>query len=659
MRLITPHDRILVSSIFYFIFIFFKSFTVATIDSTIISICGGLGHACALFGDNKLKCWGMKRSWGVSLSMYDYLGDSMDELGINMPYVNIGINVSIDDVFCGSQHTCIKLSTGDMKCMGDNSDGQVGAGNATELIGEAIRMAGDQLPIINLGNELKVLSIAAGKLHTCVLSTDYHVKCFGYGPHGQLGYGDAKSRGTVASDMGNNLPYIILGSNIMIASLHSGSQSSHNCVILSAPFDSYERIKCWGLNNYYQLGYGDANTRGIKFSDMGDNLPLVDLGMESKVKQVAVGYTHTCALLVSLNMKCWGDQYFGELASGGYTMLSFTGDSLPIVPIDSGKRISSVMVSDSNTCILYDDLVTLKCAGWNYYGQLGQGDKLDRGRSPTTTYPMIPAIDLGVGSLNISSVYPGRYFNCVLFVDNSIRCFGINYYGNLAIGINENAVGDKRNEMGVNLNYAKLLGTVVPTHSPTHVPTNNPSMKNDRVTKSPTTILSESGIIALISILSVIGVIMLSCYCVCYSAKNMQKQKQPTKDSDDIDSNRATIQAQRSIIQENKRELDMQINIMNNNMNEDDTQRRQRRWNERREQLITVYKVNFPELGPDFEQLVSSLLQMFTFADVVKRIQTKDPNAIIPQIWLDDIKNGYETGMEPIPTAIVVKGINE
>ncbi len=39
-------------------------------------------------------------------------------------------------------------------------------------------------------------------------------------------------------------------------------------------------VKCWGYNGHGQLGAGDSVARGRDESQMGDNLPVVELGAD-------------------------------------------------------------------------------------------------------------------------------------------------------------------------------------------------------------------------------------------------------------------------------------------------------------------------------------------------------------------------------------------
>src|SRR6266513_1602291 len=65
-------------------------------------------------------------------------------------------------------------------------------------------------------------------------------------------------------------------------------------------------VKCWGDNFFGQLGLADTNSRGDGANEMGDQLPAVALGSGRTAVQLAVGDAYTCALLDNSEIKCWG-----------------------------------------------------------------------------------------------------------------------------------------------------------------------------------------------------------------------------------------------------------------------------------------------------------------------------------------------------------------
>jgi len=81
-------------------------------------------------------------------------------------------------------------------------------------------------------------------------------------------------------------------------------------------------VKCWGLNDYGQLGDG---------STVDSSVPVDVVGIND-AKSISGGYWHTCALLSSGAVKCWGSGLHGELGNGSNTDSSVPVDVVGIGP---------------------------------------------------------------------------------------------------------------------------------------------------------------------------------------------------------------------------------------------------------------------------------------------------------------------------------------
>ena len=176
--------------------------------------------------------------------------------------------------------------------LGEAQYGQLGYGDTTDK-------TSPDSSSIDLGTGRTAIQIACGSNHTCVILDDGTVKCWGYNNNGQLGLGDTNNRGDGSSEMGDNLPIVDLGTGRTAVQI-SASQS-HTCVI---PDDG--SVKCWGNNIDGQLGYGDTNNRGDGSNEM-NNLPVVDLGTGRTAIQISSGNNHTCVILDNGSVKCWGE----------------------------------------------------------------------------------------------------------------------------------------------------------------------------------------------------------------------------------------------------------------------------------------------------------------------------------------------------------------
>ena len=116
-------------------------------------------------------------------------------------------------------------------------------------------------------------AISAGRNHTCALLSSGAVKCWGNNYDGQLGLGDTNDRGGGANEMGVNLLAVDLGLADGVTVTAISADVYHTCALLSSG-----AVKCWGNNSDGQLGLGDTNKRGDGANEMGAALPVVDLG---------------------------------------------------------------------------------------------------------------------------------------------------------------------------------------------------------------------------------------------------------------------------------------------------------------------------------------------------------------------------------------------
>ena len=232
----------------------------------------------------------------------------------------------------------------------------------------------------------------------------------------------------------------------------------HTCALLASG-----GVKCWGFNRYGQLGTGDTEPRGDEPDEMSGNLPIVDLG-EPAVAVVA-GANHTCALLVSGAVKCWGDNGGGQLGTADTALFHFRGGhpgemgaNLPAA--DLGDTALAITSGQGHTCALLSS-GAVKCWGSNSDGQIGLGDTLKyldgQGDDPGEMGDNLPVVDLGGPATAVSA---GLIHTCALLVGGTVKCWGNNIFGQLGLGDTEWR-GDDPGEMGDNLPAVDLGGRAI------------------------------------------------------------------------------------------------------------------------------------------------------------------------------------------------------
>jgi alpha-tubulin suppressor-like RCC1 family protein len=381
-------------------------------------LAANVNHTCALLNGGSVKCWG-DNSWGqLGLGDRAPRGNGLFEMDDRLSSVNLGIGKRATAIAAGSSHTCALLDDGTVKCWGANFFGQLSLGYTPSRGDEPFEM-GDRLPSVNLGTGKKATAIAAGLSHTCARLNDGTVKCWGRNDWGQLGLGDTDDRGVDPCEMGDDLPSVNLGTGKRATAIAAGL--NHTCARLNDG-----TVKCWGRNDWGQLGLGDMAYRGDDPFEMGNRLPSVNLGRSKRVTAIAAGSSHTCALLDDGTVKCWGANFVGQLGLGDTARRGKgtfeMGDNLPSINLGTGKRATAIAAGSSHTCARLND-GTVKCWGQNNRGQLGLGDTDDRGGAPGEMGDSLPPVNLGTGK-TATAITAGHHHTCARLSDDTVTCWG-------------------------------------------------------------------------------------------------------------------------------------------------------------------------------------------------------------------------------------------
>ncbi|MEZ4867554.1 MAG: C13 family peptidase [Caldilineaceae bacterium] len=374
----------------------------------ITQIALGYAHTCALAQNGNVFCWGRNNS---------------GELGNNsttnsaIPVQVQGLNIAAEQITAGAAHTCALLSSGRVKCWGKNFDGQLGNGNAGDSVipvdatvfpttTVAIEAGDNQTcAVINserpfcwghystsLGSQeiSGVSQITAGHYFACALFSSGGVKCWGFGEYGKLGNG---------STQGSSMPVDVTGLTSNVRMITAGTD--HACAALTD-----RSVKCWGRNNYGQLGDGLATDQ---------YMPVEVANLRSTVSSIRTGRSHTCALLDDGGVQCWGENAAGQLGNG---MIMRSNTPVDVSGLNTG--VIAIDVGGDHACALLNN-ETVKCWGDNRSGQIGPGQ--DYYTTPITISMPLEISDqwLPVSTLNAPT---GRSGHSALWTGSEMLIWG-------------------------------------------------------------------------------------------------------------------------------------------------------------------------------------------------------------------------------------------
>jgi len=296
-----------------------------------------------------------------------------------------------------------------------------------------------------------VKTFTGGRYFSCAILDNGALKCWGKNDFGQLGDGTTTNR---------NIPTQVTGLTSGVSAIqtaisyyNSTDLTNFSCAIHNGA------LKCWGINNFGQLGDGTTTNRSVPtqvtgltsgvssiwlardsacaihngalkcwgkndFGQLGDgtttnrNIPTQVTGLTSGVNSVVSNGFVRCAILVGDGVKCWGYNGYSQVGDG-----TNTDRYVPTQVTGLTSGVTSLLISYQgiHSCAIHNDGV--KCWGYNADGQVGNG---------TTTNRNVPTQVTGLTS-GVSRIATGNNHSCAL-QNGGVKCWGSNYYSHLGDG---------------------------------------------------------------------------------------------------------------------------------------------------------------------------------------------------------------------------------
>jgi alpha-tubulin suppressor-like RCC1 family protein len=372
------------------------------------SLTAGGQTTCAAVG-GAVKCWGSGLNAGIGDGTSG--GDSHPAL----PTQTTGLTTGATAVAIGPTTSCALINTGQAQCWGG-----VGAG-AASFVGIDATVSSSTVPGVVKGMSSGVTAIAVGSRFACaVLSTA--VYCWGTAnAAGGLGDGTTNASAIPVLVISGGAKQVAVGGN-------------HACALLATG-----GVKCWGNNTFGQLGDGTTTQRDtpVDVSGLTSGVAAISAGGRDTGSTTGGDGAHTCAVLTSGALKCWGYNAKGQLGNGTTTNAVNPAD---VTGLTSG--VTAVAAGYKHTCAVVAD-GGVKCWGLNDSGQLGNG---------TTTDSLTPVSVTGIasGAAAVTAAGSGAYVkdqsgshSCALLTDKTAKCWGYAAAGQLGDGTTGADAGTK------------------------------------------------------------------------------------------------------------------------------------------------------------------------------------------------------------------------
>ncbi len=275
----------------------------------------------------------------------------------------------------GSTHSCALLLGGTVKCLGDNTIGQLGTGNLVSSL--------TPVAVVGMTNAVAIGAIAG---YSCAVLATGTVKCWGDNTDGELDNGTTVGSTTPVTVSG------LVGAATTQGGLAAGGFNA--CAVLASG-----GAKCWGNNTYGQLGDG---------TNLSSTTPVAVSGLCNTVA-ITVGDEYSCAVLSGGTVKCWGFNTHGQLGNA-----TTTNESTPVA-VSGLVSATAIATGSDDTCAV--SAGGEKCWGGNSVGELGDGTTTDSS-TPVAVSGAAGAIAVAAsGNVNVPH-------SCAIFGTDTAKCWG-------------------------------------------------------------------------------------------------------------------------------------------------------------------------------------------------------------------------------------------
>ncbi|MEM9454087.1 MAG: DUF4215 domain-containing protein [Myxococcota bacterium] len=375
--------------------------------SGVAMVSTGDATTCAVTLAGNVKCWGRGDQGQLGQASTIDIGD--DEIPAAVSFVELGARAQ--HVTTSGTQAFAVLADGSVRAWGHNAGFELGLTH-THTVGD------DETPIDAVPTLVdRAEELAVGDGFSCALLAAGQIECWGRGDEGQLGHGNPSGLGMGTPSAGSVLVELAEPAQQVTVG------AAHACALL--PDGS---VHCWGHNDVGQLGYGHT-------SNIGDNEPAAtggEVSLGGVVTKIVAGASHTCALLESGVVRCWGYNDVGQL---GYGHTSNIGDDeVPTTqaPVALGGEAVDLIAAGQHSCALLNT-GALYCWGGNADGRLGYGHGHDIGddETPASVAP------LDFGGAGVVSIFGGALsqHTCALLDTGALRCWGVDDRGQLGLGM--------------------------------------------------------------------------------------------------------------------------------------------------------------------------------------------------------------------------------